>query len=499
VRPLTTVAPVVFILGLVAGVSGVGQAIIDYCWAGACHPESYTFLQRATQNPLTNWLLILAAGGVCLLFSGLIQVNRFSMHFLYANRLTRCYLGASRRKKKGGSLGAPSGVPRSEPVRPTTLFTGFDPLDDFPLAELRTVGGTSPYAGPIPLINWAINCLAGDELAYQDRREDAFLATPEKCGGRLTGYAETPADEKNDKKNGQNLTLGRAMTISGAAVDPNMNRLSPPLTALMTLFNARLGWWMENPNPERRPWSQKAKSQWGASQPGFAGLLVSELFGKTNEKDAYVHLSDGGHFENLGVYELIRRRCRFIIVVDGGVDRTAASDNMAAMLRLVRTDFGVNIELNPSEMQLQKADGYSQWHCAVGRVRYDEVDEAARPGLLVYLQATLTGDEPPDLLQYASRNPDFPRQSTLNQFFDEAQFECYRASASTSPSRCLVRRRADGRGNAKTPSNTATRWRKCSRPCVNSGCRLSPSPTRFGSKPLKLPFSWNGISRPTRT
>ncbi len=327
---------------------------------------------------------------MCLVFSGLIQVNRFSMHFLYANRLTRCYLGASRRKQISGSLGALSGVSPPAPLRPKNLFTGFDPLDDFPLADLRTVDGPTPYAGPIPLINCAINCLAGDELAYQDRREDAFLVTPEKCGGRLTGYAATPADEKKgkkkkgkwkheQKKTGKNLTLGRAMTISGAAVDPNMNGLSPALTALMTLFNARLGWWIENPNPAHRPWTQQAETPWEASQPGFAGLMLNELIGKTNEKDAYVHLSDGGHFENLGVYELIRRRCRYIIVADAGTDRTAASDNMAAMLRLVRTDFGVNIELNADEMQVQKANEYSKWHCAVGRIRYDEVDEAARP------------------------------------------------------------------------------------------------------------------------
>jgi hypothetical protein len=147
----------------------------------------------------------------------------------------------------------------------------------------------------------------------------------------------------------------------------------------------------------------------------------------TNEDRDYVHLSDGGHFENLGVYELIRRRCRYIIVVDTGTDQTAASDNMAAMMMLVRTDFGIRIELDPTLMQEKDSTGFSQWHCAVGRIRYDEVDQAAVPGVLVYVQATMTGDEPADLLQYHTRHPDFPRQTTLDQFFDETQFECYRA------------------------------------------------------------------------
>ena len=149
--------------------------------------------------------------------------------------------------------------------------------------------------------------------------------------------------------------------------------------------------------------------------------------GRTNEKSDYVHVSDGGHFENLGVYELIRRRCRSVVVVDAGTDRVAASDNMAAMLRLVRTDFGISIELDPTPLQLDGDHDNSPWHCCIGRIRYDEVDEQGIPGLMVYLQATLTGDEPADLLQYASRHSDFPRQSTLNQFFDEAQFEAYRA------------------------------------------------------------------------
>ncbi len=289
------------------------------------------------------------------------------------------------------------------------------------MAELRLIGGRAPYTGPVPLINSALNCLAGDELAYQDRRADAFLFTPEWCGGLLTGYARTP----HTPSDAANLTLGRVMTISGAAVDPNMSHLSPPLTALMTLFNTRLGWWLENPDPSRRPWKWR-RNPWAASEPGIGFRLLGEFLGRTSEDSAFVHVSDGGHFENLGVYELIRRRCRFIVVADAGTDRVAASDNMAAMIRLIRTDFGVRVELDPARMQLSGDNSYSAWHCCVGRIRYDEVDNEAVPGLMVYLQATLTGDEPPDLLQYVARHPHFPRQSTLNQFFDEAQFEAYR-------------------------------------------------------------------------
>jgi hypothetical protein len=441
-RLLMTVAPPVFLIGLAAGVSMLGQDLARWLagtdwfadWAGDAVPGAFSgndFLAGVASWPGASLLLVGASIAAVLVLGRLISVNHFSMHMLYANRLTRCYLGASVRKRRGGSRGFPTGV--HEPTgrspdrtlwpRQANRFTGFDPLDDLPLAELRTIGGTAPYTGPVPLINCALNCLAGDELAYQDRRADAFLATPEMCGGLLTGYAPTPAQLPH----AANLSLGRVMTISGAAVDPNMSGLSPPLTALMTLLNTRLGWWLENPNPHRRPWLRWQKQPWSAAEPGLALRLLWEFFGWTNEDSPYVHLSDGGHFENLGVYELIRRRCRFIIVTDAGTDRVAASDNMATMLRLIRTDFGVRIELDASRMQLGDKSRLSAWHCCVGRIRYDEVDEEAVPGLMIYLQATLTGDEPPDLLQYVSRHPSFPRQSTLNQFFDEAQFEAYRA------------------------------------------------------------------------
>ncbi len=439
-RLLMTVAPAVFLIGLCGGVSAFGQEGVKFLttlplfehWAGPAASSSQaqsSFFAEAASWPGTNGFLVGASLVLFWTFGFLINVNRFSMHMLYANRLTRCYLGASARKQRSGSRGIPTGVKELHPPSPdrthwprlANYFTGFDPLDDFPLAELRLIGGRAPYTGPVPLINSALNCLAGDELAYQDRRADAFLFTPEWCGGLLTGYARTP----HTASDATNLTLGRVMTISGAAVDPNMSHLSPPLTALMTLFNTRLGWWLENPDPTRRPWNWR-QTPWAASEPGIGFRLLGEFLGRTNEDSAYVHVSDGGHFENLGVYELIRRRCRFIVVADAGTDRMAASDNMAAMLQLIRTDFGVRIELDPARMQLAGSNSYSAWHCCVGRIRYDEVDEKAVPGLMVYLQATLTGDEPPDLLQYVARHPHFPRQSTLNQFFDEAQFEAYR-------------------------------------------------------------------------
>ena len=201
----------------------------------------------------------------------------------------------------------------------------------------------------------------------------------------------------------------------------------------MTAFNARLGWWIRNPSATTwrmlwLPWKRTlATSGWDAGSPSLALPLLLELIGMTDDKKEYVHLSDGGHFENLAVYELVRRRCRYIVCCDAGTDPGASDDNLANMIRLCRTDFGVRIEIDTGPFARLESDSLSRWHCAVGRIRYDDVDDGERPGILVYLRTSMTGDEPPDVQQYAATNPTFPFETTLDQFFDEPQFESYRA------------------------------------------------------------------------
>jgi GNAT superfamily N-acetyltransferase len=156
-------------------------------------------------------------------------------------------------------------------------------------------------------------------------------------------------------------------------------------------------------------------------------LLYSELFGWTDDLGDYVHLSDGGHFENLGIYELVRRRCRYIVAVEAPADPSAATDSLANMIRLCRIDFGVRIDLDTNPLERTGTQSLSQWHCAIGIIHYEDVDGGELPGILVYIRASLTGDEPPDVQEYAAKNPAFPFQSTLDQFFNETQFESYRA------------------------------------------------------------------------
>jgi hypothetical protein len=278
-------------------------------------------------------------------------------------------------------------------MRRENPVTGFDPRDDIPLAALYSPPGDRGkrrYAGPYPLFNTALNLVAGDELAARDRKAESFVLSPGYCGSEATGYARTPAEGEGRI----NLTLGRAMSISGAAVDPNMAvHQSAPVTAMLTVFNLRLGWWLRNP-------AHEAPDKWTAEPPrgGMLARLGRELGGLTDEKGQYVHLSDGGHFENLGAYELVRRRCRFIVACDAAEDPHDASENLANFIRLVRSDFGIRIELDTLPVR-KGPDGLSRWHVAVGAIRYDDVDDRALAGTLIFVRASLTGDEEPDVRQ----------------------------------------------------------------------------------------------------
>jgi hypothetical protein len=440
---LVLVAPVVFIVGLFVVVAMVVDVCVVDRWEDRVPhvegdpPEGSAAYRDGVQT--TRLTSIFVAGGACVMLVGLASVmtnvNLFSMNSLYAQRLTRCYLGASRRKRgwaargaewAAGSGGAPTGASGAE--RQEEPITGFDPDDDIPLYRMRV--GPDPartgagrryvppqyadkeYVGPQLILNTALNLVAGTELAWQDRKAESFTLTPTFCGSKGTGYARTvPAT-------GVELSLGRAVSISGAAVDSNVGvHQSSALIALMTAFNARLGWWMKNP----------ARPGWDAGSPSLALPLLFELLGWTDSSRNYVHVSDGGHFENLGVYELVRRRCRYVVCTDAGTDPQASDDNLANLIRLCRTDFGVRIEVDTSPFVRAGGTGPCRGHVAVGRIRYDDVDGGERPGVFVLLRTTLTGDEPPDVQEYADKNPTFPWQSTADQFFDEAQFESYRA------------------------------------------------------------------------
>jgi hypothetical protein len=202
------------------------------------------------------------------------------------------------------------------------------------------------------------------------------------------------------------------------------------LSFLLTFFNVRLGVWLGNP---KRDWDRK-NPPYGEPGPLYAIFpLLSELFGLTTDERRYVYLSDGGHFEDLGLYEMIRRRCKWILVVDGDQDGKRGFADLGNAVRKIWIDLGVRINFDDSK--LLQAGGKTSSddipYFAVGTIDYlsDELDGAGeRPkGAILYIKPVVRGDEKAaDVIAYQRANPAFPAQTTANQWFDESQFESYR-------------------------------------------------------------------------
>jgi hypothetical protein len=326
-----------------------------------------------------------------------VDLNLFSAHAFYTNRLARTFLGATREER------APN------------PYTGFDAGDDMPLQELQG-------QRPIHLFNANLNLTGGQELAWQTRRGASFVFTPGYCGyssqsslGEPFGGFRPTAKYAEGK-----ITVATAMAVSGAAASPNMGfHTSTAVSALLTAFNLRLARWC--PNPTREHWPRLAP-EWSV------GPLFSELTGEANAAKRWINLSDGGHFENLGLYELIRRRAALIVVTDLSEDGDYQFDDLAMAVRKLSVDFGVRLEFAADAFDAirppkdQTATQYSERLWAVGRIHYPD----GEPGVLLYVKSALCKDAPIDIRQYRDANPTFPHESTADQWFDEDQFEAYR-------------------------------------------------------------------------
>ncbi|MGF6721332.1 putative acylesterase/phospholipase RssA [Paraburkholderia sp. GAS41] len=377
----------------------------------------------------TVCLALLFFALVCFLLVCRVDINLFSLYNFYRNRLTRCYLGASR---------AADGERHPHP------FTGFDIDDDFPLDQLAANTTRDFAQRPYHILNTTLNMTSGENLAWQQRKAASFFFSPLYCGFHLPrkeepgqrngGFAKTSEYMRGKHAFGPlndfGPMLGGSVAVSGAAVSPNSGfHTDPGVAFLLTLFNVRLGRWCPNPalgNMPRR------------SSPIFGGALyLNELFGAANSISNYVYLSDGGHFDNLGIYELVRRRAGLIVLCDCGEDPSLQFDDLADTIRKCSADLGADIIIDVDPLRRESCDNpppYSGSHVVEGKIRYprlegDAPNAPAFVGKLILIKPTLSKEiyaSAPDLRNYALVEPAFPQQSTVDQWFNEAQFESYR-------------------------------------------------------------------------
>lgn len=399
-----------------------------------CTPEALQTFCVSTEVLLREWLtmaagrtywpeylVLVALAGLGWLAGAFLTANRYSLFGFYRERLARAYLGGGRMDRR-----------HPDP------FTRFDSKDNYGFAEAAQ--------RPLHVVNATLNLGSSGDLSWQERRAMSFTFSPLHCGaadlplkdGR-PGGAFRPTALYSD-----GLSLAGAIAISGAAANPNMGyHHSPAISFLLSLCNVRLGAWLGNPAGQHA-WKMKHP---GTLREPSGIFLLKEAMGKLSPWSSWVNLSDGGHFENLGVYEMVRRGCKLIVVGDGSADPAGNYDDLGRALRLMRTDFGVEIEelgtnripSPPTEpVPAERQQDRCRWRLfrivypagfdTPGTIPWEDLPEndSDRYGYLLYLKTAYLGDEPQDVRYYASTAPAFPHESTGDQFFSESQFEAYR-------------------------------------------------------------------------
>lgn len=355
-----------------------------------------------------HWTVFFTVVAVATLAALIVNINHISLGRFYRDRLMEAFM------------------PGYVAVRAKT--TGAAPAE----ADSMRLHEASPSA-PYHIVNTNVVLISAKVRRRCIRGGDSFVLTRDYCGSNATGWRAT-REFMND-----GMTLPTAMAISGAAANPNTGvggvglTRSRVVSVLMALLNLRLGYWV--PHPVSGP--QHAVPN--HFRPGLLALIQGY-----HEDYPFQELSDGGHFENLGIYELIRRRARLIVVCDGAQDAGFQFEDLQTALRRIGEDFGAKVRFLPShpmedlipkpvEDAYPRGLGLARRGFAVADIFYPpDFDQKgrprpdARPGRLVYLKTTMVRDLPLELLGYKGKNPDFPDQSTGDQFFDEDQFEAYR-------------------------------------------------------------------------
>ncbi|MCP4897133.1 MAG: hypothetical protein GY906_09190 [bacterium] len=390
------------------------------------------WLHFSTNNLyLVGGLTAIVIGTVLFLFtSWIVNFNKISPHYFYRDRLAEAYLRTDDHDITGNL-----GVVRDDQGLPLSILLKREDLNP----------------APYHLILSALNLTGSRDLARKDRKSDHFIFSPYYCGSTTTGYVDTQHYRSNQTR------LSEAMTISGAAASSGMGYATSFAQAFAaTLFNVRLGMWLVNPRIYAPPDQQSQDDQsiyiatersvdsWRANRSTsmkkrdarvrkrhehrifWPKFLFREMIAATNAEDRLVNLSDGGHTgDNIGLYPLLQRRCRVIIAGDAECDPDYTFGSLTAAARQIFTDENVDVEMRLATIRPTEKEGLPSAHFAIGKISYPDDPE---PGWIIYLKSSYTGTcEPATVTSYAVTHETFPHQSTADQFFDDDQFEAYRA------------------------------------------------------------------------
>lgn len=410
--PLGIVAPVGAVLvlygGLLLSYNVADWALYGYPDPGTPARDGMNLAERTLvelplhRASLSGGLGLFAALAVAVLTGWLVNLNYIGLNRFYRDRLMEAFM------------------PNIDPVtrRPASPATTADP------ARLSDMCRPDHPVGPYHLVNTNLILTHSADRVRRTRGGDSFLLSPLWCGSNATGWRTTKVFMNNS------MTLPTAMAISGAAENPSAAGFgggverNPFVAVLMSLLNIRLGYWVPNPNEDL---AYKQDIRPNHFSPGFAEFVNMER----SEVSRMLQLSDGGHFDNLGLYELIRRRVRLIVSVDATADPDYAFADLQNAMTRARADFGATIDFGSEGLTALMPSQALPYPAGVKRSRHGHAraeitySDGSR-GVLIFVTTALIDRLRLELLGYKGANPDFPDESTLNQFFDEARFEAYR-------------------------------------------------------------------------
>lgn len=290
-----------------------------------------------------------------------------------------------------------------------------------------------------PVFNMTVNL-----SAWQQRAAKSFTVTPLHSGS----FQIHDTDDRSGPRfgcyrrsfeygGGIGISLGTAMATSGGEARSKPKYSSPPLVMLLNLFNSLIlirsvnpGWWLGNPGPA-------GQNYYDLPYPKSAVYpMIAQALGLMDDRNPYVFLSDGGDFESLGLYEMVLRRCRMIIVCDASEDPDFQFESLGNAMQKIRIDLGIPIYFQTMNIFPRK-DKKPGSYAAIGTINYSAVDRVDEPdsagrnvkapdGTIIYIKPAFYGDEPRDIYHYAMTHENFPHESASDESFSEAQFESYR-------------------------------------------------------------------------
>jgi hypothetical protein len=408
---------------------------------------------------LEEWQNIgLGIGGIIsmlVLLGWFPDVNYLSVHRYYRDRLMEVFMPDKH------------GINNPETSSSSTYTGNTTMLGDI-CGVNKTSVESSKDNGPYHLICANTVLVSSENPRYRGRGGDGFLFSPLYTGSRATGWVQT------DPSHGSGMTLATAMAISGAAVNPDAGcggegvTRSPVLSVLMSMLNIRLGYWLCNPNQNK---TSHCLSRLCSiiKKPNMLNPGLWESFGRWNlrEDERYLLLTDGGHFENLGLYELLRRRMKVIIVCDGGADPDYSFGDLSNALEKARADFGTLVTITSEDLEKLIPQPVHPDCCEnehelpmaiqgylVAPIQYASSHDSSNTtsvkreyGVLIYITTTFFKELDASLYGYRQAHPTFPDEPTSDQFFDEKQFESYRELGFQTAWRMMKDLSSKGTGN----------------------------------------------------